>query len=108
MSGYVHGASRPARPAVGMSAAEIRAEAKRVRAIAREVRQIGNAKIQWHNAQDDLELARAHVATWQDRINEAGHIRMEAIERYGYTPEECRKRLQAATNDAHHTNAPKH
>lgn len=82
-----------------MTAKEIRDEAKRVRAIAREVRQIGNAKIQWFNAQDDLELARAHVATWQDRINEAEHIRMEAIERYGYTPEECRARLVAAANE---------
>ncbi len=82
-----------------MSAAEIRTEAKRVRAIAREVRQIGNAKIQWFNAQDDLELARAHVSTWQDRINEAERIRQQAIEHYHYTPEECRARLLAATNE---------
>lgn len=117
MSLYTYGASKPARrPAQDMTADEVRAEAKRIRAIARETRNLANAKIQWLNAQDDLILAREHLATWQERMDAAEHIRQAATERYGYTPEECRTRLLAAADEmqgskgrhAPHTTKPDH
>lgn len=87
---YVFGQSKPARRHVSVEV--LAAESERVR---QEIIIYERLRRQ----QEMLKAAQAAVHRSLPKTSDAERIRQQAIQQYGYTPEQCAQRLREATAD---------
>ena len=93
---YTHGASKPPRP----TSEELKAEMDRLKA----EEEIYRGLIM---QQARLTQARNAFHRQTPRQSVAERVRMEAIARYNYQPEECRARLETAAAEAYPNDGPR-